>query len=317
MINRDRKSDLSKRVSVFRGVDLNLFLVLSAVYELNSVTGAAKALGLTQPAVSHALGRLREALNDELFIRSGNNVVPTPFTSNIIDDVHSALHLLQSGPLGGENFEAKHASIEFRVAMPGGMEIFLLPKLIAHVNEYAPNIRISATRVPRQNIETELARAGVHLVIDTDVPGNLSFHRQPLASDTLIVAARKNNPYIKGALSQESYLGGSHILVSSKVDGGGVEDYELARQDLKRNIAVRCAVLTAALRTAAISDHMVTLGKQQLEVLEPFHDLATYAFPFTQPRMEAMMMWHDLTDNDPANIWLRATIKTFFDSLPQ
>jgi DNA-binding transcriptional LysR family regulator len=315
-MNSDLKStELPKKLRAFRGVDLNLFVVFTAIYELRSVTSAAQALGLTQPAVSHALGRLREALGDELFIRAGNAVVPTPFTSNIIEDVFVALNALQAGPLKGEEFDPKSAKAHFRIAMPGGMEIFVLPRLITLLDEQAPNIKISTTRVLRDDIETELARGKVNLIIDNNTPTNLNIHRASLADDELIVAARKNNPLTVNGINSASYLAAKHILVTARNNEGGIEDYELARLDLKRNIAVRCAVLTAALRTAAASDYMVTLGRRQLQELEPFHNLATFDFPFPQPRMEALMLWHDIADKDPANIWLRKIIQSQFDQL--
>jgi DNA-binding transcriptional LysR family regulator len=302
-------------MSAFRGVDLNLFVVFTVIYELKSVTAAAKALNLTQPAVSHALGRLREALDDEMFVRVGNSVVPTPFATEIIDDVYNALNALKSGPLGNKHFDPKKASSEFRIAMSGGMEIFVLPKLVSYFDKHAPRIKIISARLSSQNAVEELARGKINLAIEGDEPGNLSIHRKHLAADQLIVAARKGHTLFSPKLSQENYLKAKHILVADSEDKGGVEDYELARLDIKRQIAVRCAVLTAALRTAAITDYLVTLGRQQLNVLEPFHNLSIADFPFQHSAQRAIMLWHDITDKDPANVWLRRTVERFFKDI--
>ena len=303
------------RMSAFRGVDLNLFVVFTVIYELKSVTAAAKALNLTQPAVSHALGRLRAALDDEIFVRMGNSVVPTPFATEIIDDVYHALNALESGPLGKKHFDPRKTSSEFRIAMSGGMEMFVLPKLVSFLDKHGPGIKIISSRLSSKNAVEGLARGKINLAIDGDEPENLSIHRKHLASDQLIVAARQGHPLFSPDLSRDDYLEAKHILVADSEDKGGVEDYELARLDVKRRIAVRCAVLTAALRTAAITDYLVTLGRQQLNVLEPLHNLAIADFPFRHSAQRAIMLWHDITDEDPANIWLRAAVEKFFDDL--
>jgi DNA-binding transcriptional LysR family regulator len=316
MQESDRNRALPNRTSAFRGVDLNLFVVFTAIYELKSVTAAAKALNLTQPAVSHALGRLREALDDEIFVRLGNNVVPTPFATEIIDDVYTALDALKSGPLGNKHFDPKDASSVFRIAMSGGMEMFLLPKLVSYFDNHAPGIKIITTRLSPQNAVEALARGRINLAIEGEEPENLSIHRKHLATDQLVVAARKGHALFSPELSKENYLNAQHILVADSEDKGGVEDYELARLDIKRQVAVRCAVLSAALRTAAITDYLVTLGRQQLNVLEPFHNLAIADFPFQHSAQRAIMQWHDITDKDPANRWLRAIVEDFFNDLP-
>jgi DNA-binding transcriptional LysR family regulator len=304
-------TSLPERLKTFRRVDLNLFITFVAVYELRSVTAASTSLGITQPAVSHALGRLRESLEDELFYRSGNNLVPTPFSQQIIHHVYTALDAIHEGPMGGMEFQCATAKNHFFLAIPEGMELFLLPRLLQYIDEYAPHIKITTSRVHGE-IEHELAVGEISLIIDRDTPLGLDIHKTKLASDQLIVVTNKNNRYKNGKLSKQEYLAAKHISVTSSKNTASIEDYELARFDLKRDISVRCAILSAALRTVENSDYLVTLGRHQLEVIQPNHNLATFNFPFPQPRMEIMMYWHPMTDKDPANRWFRSVVEHIF-----
>jgi DNA-binding transcriptional LysR family regulator len=306
-----KPTSLPERLKIFRRIDLNLLVTFVAVYELRSVTAASKSLGITQPAVSHSLGRLRESLNDELFYRSGNNLMPTPFSQQIIHHIYQALDAIHEGPMGGMEFDCATAKNHFFLAIPGGMEIFLLPRLLRYIDEHAPNIKITTSRV-RGNIAHELTVSEISLIIARDTPLSLDIHKTKLASDQLIVVTNKNNPYKNGVISREQYIAAKHISVTNGKNKASIEDHELARFDVKRNISVQCAILSAALRTAENSDYLVTLGRHQLDVLEPNHNLAVFDFPFSQPRMEIMMYWHPITDRDPANQWFRGVIQHIF-----
>ncbi|MFK7733997.1 MAG: LysR family transcriptional regulator [Pseudomonadales bacterium] len=311
-ISRGETVDPPVSLSAFRRLDLNLFVVFASIYEHGSLTAAGKAMGLTQPAVSHALARLRDSLNDDLFIRSGRSVVPTPFARRIIDDVHLALDRLRAGPLGEHRFDPLSSEARFRLSMTAGMEIFILPGLLKRMSTEAPNVFVSTTRVPHQQIELELMRGELSLAIDFDIPLNVEARRMALGHDELVTVARKNNPLIADGLDQDTYLMARHVTVNTLRSAGGVEDYELARLGLSRKIVARTATITSALRTAATTDYLVTLGRRQLNAIEPNHELAVFDFPFSAPRLEAVMFWHESFDKDPGNIWLRGMIADLF-----
>jgi DNA-binding transcriptional LysR family regulator len=196
--------------------------------------------------------------------------------------------------------------------MPGGMEIFVLPKLIPLLSEKAPGIRLSTSRVFRRDIVTELSRNNIDLVIDTVVASSSDIHCSSLGADRLIVAARKDHELASQGLSKDAYLNAKHIAVSGRDKDMCIEDLELSRLDLKRDTVFHCAVLTAALKTVAASDYLVTLSAKQLSVIQPLDDIVTFDFPFSQPRLEAVMMWHDISDSDPVNSWMRGTIESLF-----
>jgi DNA-binding transcriptional LysR family regulator len=297
------------RVRIFRGIDLNLFVVFSAIYSQGSITIASEVLGITQSAVSHALSRLRNALNDELFTRRGTSMVPTPFAKSIIDDVHSALDSLRTGPLGFRQFDPSTSTLNFCIATTPGIEIYLLPPLLELLRKEAPNVTITSEHLSRHEVESGFSRGDLDMAISMDPPMYPEILRYTLRKDKFVTVTNKNNPLIKNGLDQETYLAAKHILISSYQSGGGLEEIEFARLGIKRNIVARCGTITSAVKSAEVTNYLLTLGVQKLEVIGLHPDLLIFDFPFpTQQALEGFLLWHESVDNDPANQWLRNII---------
>ncbi|MFK8018783.1 MAG: LysR family transcriptional regulator [Pseudomonadales bacterium] len=303
-----------ERLRALRDVDLNLFLVFTTIFELGSVTSAAEALGLTQPAVSHSLARLRATLGNELFVRHGNRLLPTPFAQSIIGDVVHALDTLRCGSFGAKHFDPFEADVSFRISMAVSMEIFLLPRLMEHLSREAPRVRVVIVREAGKNLEDQLASGQVSLALET-APGNINLRQTDLGTDQLVAVIRKENAIAKEGMSSENYLAARHILVNNRSKPGGREDDELERLGYRRDIAAECTAITAALRTVESTDLVVTLGHKQLKATHPEHDLAVFDFPFSQPVYSAVMLWHENRDTDPANQWLRQLVSNLFTQI--
>src|ERR1043165_1289324 len=131
-------------------IDLNLLVVLDAIYTEGGITRAADKLHLTQPAISHALGRLRRLLNNELFEREGRAMVPTPFTRNLIEPVRGALRSLEITLNEIETFDPASSQKRFALGVRDVLEATLLPPLMAHVNQDAPAVEIAAIQNDRR-----------------------------------------------------------------------------------------------------------------------------------------------------------------------
>jgi DNA-binding transcriptional LysR family regulator len=298
------------RVKIFRGIDLNLFIVFSTLYSQQGTTRAAEVLGVTQSAVSHSLSRLRSALNDELFIRRGSMMYPTPFSKSIIDDVHLALDKLSGGPLGLIDFDPLTSTREFSIATTPGMEIFLIPKLLEQLSNEAPGVTINSEHVSRNKIETLLKHGNLDFAISTDSPSSSEIQRSLLRKDKFVTIAHKDNPYIIDGLDQEAYLKACHITISSSHSGGGVEELELAQLGIKPKIIARCGTITSAIKAIQKTNYMLTLGRLKLEITGVSEDIVFYDFPFPlNYNMEGYLLWHESVEEDPANQWLRKKIK--------
>lgn len=294
----------------FRNVDLNLFIIFTTVYELGSVTRAAQAMGVTQPAISHALSRLKASLGDDLFLRHGTSLVPSPFANNIIDDVRSALHIFRAGPLQGSQFDPATAEREFRVLMDVSLEHFLLPNLISILSREAPQVTLLAMRIDRDRLEDELHRGTLNLAIDTSSFDSVAVRSHLLGTDKLITVGRRSNPALKQGLSKQAYLDAKHLRVNFSHTEVGAEDYVLAEAGVKRNVVSQCSAVTTALKIIECTDYLMTLGQLQYRQTGHQSELAEFDFPFrpTQPSLELNLIWHKFTDQDPANRWLRQKV---------
>ena len=299
-------------------VDLNLFVVLEAIYREGNLTRAGRQLKLTQPAMSHALKRLRELLKDPLFIREGANMVPTPFSRNMINEVRQALQILEVNLYENRNFDPAHTRRNFQIGFWELMESMILPPLAKVLTRAAPEISITTLRVKRREIEQELASGTLDLVLDIPITMSDNFRQAPLFSDRVVVMARKGHPAIRRELDLDTYLRQDHVLVSSRRLGPSLVDAELNRAGRKRTIVLRCQHYFAACQVVSETDMLLTIPQHYAETLNAGFNNRLYPFPLKSlQQLEIHMYWHESTENDPPNRWLREQIKKVVDeSLP-
>lgn len=305
-------------------VDLNLFVVFDTIFSEGSLTQAAHKLSLSQPAVSHALGRLRELLGDTLFTRQGKRMVPTPFARNLIGTVRQSLQMLESGLQGPTLFDPGQAQRVFNLGMRDVLEAIALPPLVARLQRLAPGVALHCVRVDRRDMEAELSAGGLDLAVDVALPMGLDIRHRPLMKDRLVVVARRGHPLFKKkgpadkaqhGLDMATYLAQSHVLVSSRRTGPGLEDFELNRQGLRRRIGLRCQHYFAACRVVSETDMILTMPEHYARIAnEPFGN-ELHAFPLTAPSLDVHLYWHDSGERDPANEWLRGQLDEVFAEL--
>lgn len=305
---------VNQYVRAFRRVDLNLFIVFSTIYEYRSLTIASRHLGLTQPAVSRSLARLRETLGDKLFVRKGGESVPTPFSHAIIEDVRKALELFRSGPLGEQVFDPSSSTAHFRVSMDSAMEAFVLQELVEHLSREAPGVTLTSTRIQRRNVETDLARGDLSLAIDVDFPFGQEIRRKPISREDSVVVVRKGNPLTSEGMTQRGFFESQHVVVTSRTAGVAVYDFELARIGHRRNVAVRCTNLRVGLQIVQTTDYMLSLGRKQLEAMPFIPELEVFDFPFPLPEIDTVLYWHESLDSEPGNVWIRGLISDILGS---
>ena len=290
-------------------VDLNLFVVLEAIYREGNITRAGQQLNLTQPAISHALKRLRDLLQDPLFVRQGPHMVPTPFTRNMIEQVRQALQLLEVNLTESQNFVPEYTRRSFHLSLWEYTEALVLPTLLQRLLHAAPGMSISTSRVKRRDLEAELARGSVDLAIEIPMTMSDRIRRKWLLNEPFVVMARKGHPAIKDKLDLDSYLAQRHVLVSSRRHGPSLVDIELSRRGLRREVFLRSQHNFAASIVVSKTDMLLTLPERQAQLLNTGSLNRVYPFPLTEPRLEAHLYWHESVENDPANRWLREEIE--------
>lgn len=288
--------------------DLNLFVVFEAIYSQGGVTRAAEVLHLTQPTISHALGRLRDRVGDPLFVRHGQRLVPTPLAQKLIGPVREALRLFEHtlGELDG--FDPATADVQFSIGMRSLMEnTFSLPLVMA-LKPVAPKVTIASTPLDRKRIESQLSSGELNAAIDVFLPLSPDIRRELLISSKSVVVARRGHPAVRGEISLEDYLAQDHILVTSRSRGLGPEDMSLSRDGKTRQIKARVQEINTAMRAVASTDMLLTVVEAFALPANVWFDNQIVALPFEAPRVDAYLYWHTNVDADPANRWLREMV---------
>jgi DNA-binding transcriptional LysR family regulator len=290
-------------------IDLNLLVVLDAIYAEGSVTRAGRRLNLSQPAIGHALGRLRHMLGDPLFVRSGRLVSPTPLARRMIEPVRRALQTIETTLTRDDRFAPQIAVKHFIVGMRDAMEGVLLPALIRRIGTSAPRVTLSVVRIERRELERELSVGTADAAIDVLLALPDEIRRQRLGTEWLTVVARPRHSSIGAKLTLRNYLAQEHIAVSSRRRGLSAEDFELGRHNLRRRIRLRCQSYFAACRIASETDLIVTMPMRHARILNAQFGNRLMPFPLKVPAYDSYLYWHANADGDPANDWLRQQVK--------
>ena len=294
-------------------IDLNLLVVLDAIYTEGGITRAAEKLHLTQPAISHSLGRLRELFRDPLFAREGRAMVPTPLARNLIEPVRKALRGLEVTLNELESFDPATTQKRFNVAVRDVLESVVLPPLLDRVGRAAPSVDVHAVQVGRRDLESELAAGTLDAALDVLLPMSDQVRRERISVDRHVVVARKGHPQVKRGLSLPAYLKQHHVLVSSRRSGPGLEDVELSRQGLSRRIRLRCQHYFAACRVVSETDLILTMPGHYARIANRQFGNQILALPFDMPPLDAYLYWHANVDKEPANRWLREQLAQAFE----
>ncbi|WP_299081293.1 LysR family transcriptional regulator [uncultured Paraglaciecola sp.] len=285
-------------------IDLNLFAVFDAIYTAGSLTKAADVLCITQPAVSNSLARLREMLNDPLFVRTGHSMTPTPVAQNIIGPARDALSLLRKSVQESHIFDPLKAEKTFNFACRDLLEVSIIPRLLGQLQKSAPKISLTNYEIERKNIVSAMASGNLDFYADASSFSDPHLCKQKIAEDRFVVLARVNHPSLSHGLNMEEFLQLGHIHVSHRKTGAGPIDVALDKAGEKRNVVMR-------------SQHFLTvpstLVKTDLIACLPYHlakhyDLAMYELPFELPPLEYFLYWHMSADLDDAHIWMREQI---------
>lgn len=286
-------------------LDLNLFVVFDAILREGSISGAARRLNLTQPAVSHALGRLRERLDDALFVRRGRQMSPTPRARQLIEPVRQALSALQQGLNAEADFDPASAERTLVLGLRDGLEACVLPQIMAYLLEHAPGIELQSLQVSRRDMVRELAAGRLDMAMDVQLPVPAEIRQRALLSMPLVVLMRRDHPLSRRPLTVRRYLEASHVLVSSRRRGPGLEDFGLAQAGHQRRIALRCQHYQAALEVVAATDLLLTAPQMLAQRLAPAERFVSLALPVALPPMSLYFYWHQDQDRDPGHRWLR------------
>lgn len=287
-------------------IDLNLLVVLDAICTEGGITAAAKKLHLTQPAISHALGRLRDVFDDPLFVRDGQKLAPTPLARSLVEPLRRSLHGLESTLNQLKRFDPATSARRFTLGLRDILEAIVLPPVLERVTRSAPHVEIGVAPVDRRHLEADLTSGALDLAVDIMVPVSERVRRQRYSTDRLVVVMRKRHPLAKKRIDLETYIALEHVIASSRSRGFGLEDMELARNGLKRRVRLRCHHYYAACCVVGCTDLILTMPQGYARVLNDHFEHRIVPLPFDVPPLDTYLYWHANADDDSANRWLRA-----------
>jgi len=284
-------------------VDLNLFVVFDAIYTEANLTRAGQIIGITQPAVSNALARLRESFNDPLFVRTAQGMVPTPMAQNIINPVRSALALLRVSVQESRTFNPLQANKTFRISMTDLTEAVVLPPLFQRLRKQAPSVVVESLLSHRRETTSDLAAGRLDFAIDAPLNTDPQVRHVKLMEDRYVCAMRPAHPLAgQPSISLDEYLGLTHIHISTRRNGRGQVDLALGKMGLQRKITLRSQHYLMASNVLQHTDMVMTVPER----FARRHALHFVALPLNElPNVETHLYWHESTEQDPANRWMR------------
>ncbi|QKE63288.1 LysR family transcriptional regulator [Aquipseudomonas campi] len=286
-------------------VDLNLFIVFDAIYTEANLTRAGQIVGITQPAVSNALSRLRETFNDPLFVRTAQGMVPTPMAQNIIGPVRNALQLLRVSVQESRTFTPAQANKTYRISMTDLTEAIILPPLFQRLRRLAPAVQIESFLSKRRETTKELAAGRLDFAVDAPLNTDTQVRHVKLMDDRYVCALRQGHPLAKDKISLDEYLSLTHIQISSRRSGLGYVDLSLGKMGLQRKVALRSQHYMMASTVLQNTDMAMTVPER----FARRHGLHYVQLPVNDvPSLETHLYWHESTDQDPANRWMREQI---------
>lgn len=301
-------------------IDLNLLVYLDMLLRERNVTRAAQHLGITQPALSNGLARLRELFGDPLLVRTSQGMMPTEKAQSLQPHVTEVLSKIEQFTHVSDDFKAAKSDRLFRVMASDYAETTLLPSVRAHIREVAPDVRLDIL-TPSDITFADLERGKVDLVINRfdDIPQSL--HLVTLWEDSFSCVMHKDNPLAQH-LDLERYLRGNHVWVSKTGMGKGTGvnpddikqlgwvDIALDKLGHRRHIVVFTRHYISAMQLAQQDDLIATMATRSTRLVETHPDLIVLPAPFPIPRVPLHLVWSPLLHHNASHKWFRNVIKS-------
>jgi DNA-binding transcriptional LysR family regulator len=294
-------------------LDLNLLTVLDALLEEGSVMGAAERLHLSSPAVSRTLGRLRAVTGDDILVRTGHSMAPTPYAVSVREDVHRLVRQAHEVLSPIRELDLATMDRTFTIQCHDAVAASLVPVLVGRIQQRASGVQL---RVLAENpVDTDDLRHGrVDLELGGGRPSLPEFRSEPLGDDRLVVAMRADHPCAAG-LDLASYAAQPHVVISRRGRLTAPIDDVLAAEGLRRRVVAAVATVSTALQIAARSDALVTctaiLGRPLIEAF----GLLARPLPIESPAATINCNWHQRYDSDPAHAWLREQVRASIEEI--
>lgn len=289
------------------GIDLNLLVAFDALLSEGSVGAAAARIGLTQPAMSKRLARLRALFRDDLFVRTGEGVRPTERALDLADPIRAALRQIEETLGGYGRFHAARSSRTFRIATTDHVAVTLMPGVIASLQKQAPRISVILRIMNRQTLVGALETGEIDLAIALLPDAPTTLKRATLFHEQWVSLVSENHPEIAGELTLDLFLKYPHLLVTYVGDLKGYLDRLLDEKGLKRHVAASLPYCLAAPAIVARTEMITTLPERVVNMMS-WPGVRSFPVPLDYSGYNETMLWHRRNDADAGHGWLRQLI---------
>ena len=290
-------------------VDLNLLVALDALLAERNVTRAARRLGLSQPALSAQLARLRDLFGDPLFLPAQRGVTPTARAIELEAPVRQALDQVHGVLAGGRSFDPATANLTVAIAGSDYVQLAVIAPLVLDLRVRAPRLRIAIRQLDGNVLGQQMEAGVVDLAVMTPSTAPPALRTRRLFHERYVTIARRRHPRLRGKLTLDDFTALEHVVVSPR--GGGLSgpvDTALGKLGRERRIAVSAASFLFVPELVARSDLIATVPErlvqgraERLQVLEP---------PLPVEGFAIGLVWHERTHRHPAHRWLRERVRT-------
>ena len=299
-----------------RQIDLNLLVIFNQLLRDRRVSLTAEKLGLSQPAVSNALKRLRVLLKDDLFVRTARGMEPTPYAMHLLEPIGYALGTLENALNQRDTFNPSTSERVFTLSLTDIGEIYFMPTLMKTLSRVAPHVRISTLRHNEGHLREDMESGNVDLAVGLLPSLTTGFFQRRLFKQRYVCIFRKGHPTAKNPITLEQYKSLPHVGVTSANTGHGEVDEWMLKKGIQRQMQLQVPHFVAVGHILQSSNLIATVPERFAQRCEGPFQLLTSPLPVKLPDIAINLFWHGKYNRDPANMWLRQLMVDLFTDAP-
>jgi DNA-binding transcriptional LysR family regulator len=295
-------------------LDLNLLTVFDAVWRLKSVSRAAAEIGLSQPAASNGLRRLREHFRDRLFVRIADGMLPTPVAKELGPVISDALSRIHVSLRRRRDFVPRVEQRTFTIIMTDIGEIVFLPSLLRYIKDHAPGISVRTAQLSSDKTRLALESGDVDLAIGYIPQIKSGLYQQRLFNTEYVCIVRKDHPAIGAMLTRKQFLTATHAVADAAGTGHHIVEKQLERLGIHRRIGLWVPNFLALPMIVASTDMIATVPEPLGAAFVKTENIKLIPLPISFPRLTIKQFWHERYHDDPASRWLRQSVTALFQT---
>jgi len=293
-------------------IDLNQLVLFQQLMVDRHVSKAAENLGLTQPAVSNTLAKLRRQFGDDLFVRTPTGMMPTPFAEQLAEPIGYALGMIHSGLNQHSRFDPASVRRSVTIGMTDIGEIVFLPALVERLRQEAPGVSLSTVRTTTTNLRDDMEAGKVDLAIGPLPQLKAGFFQRRLFRQRYVCLFRKGHSLDRKRLTLADFKAAEHLVIVSAGTGHGKVDELIRRAGVERSVRLTVPHFVSVGHLLRRTDMVATVTERLAESLvEPF-DLTFRPHPIDLPEIAINVFWHAKVHRSPAHQWLRSVVFDLF-----